>query len=28
LELLYEGDGTVTRAQEPGLIARLLRLLF
>ncbi len=28
LVLLYEGDGTVSRAQEPGLIARLLRLLF
>jgi flagellar L-ring protein precursor FlgH len=28
LELSYDGDGTVSRAQEPGLIARLLRLLF
>ncbi|GBD07467.1 Flagellar L-ring protein [bacterium HR21] len=28
LVLIYEGDGTVSRAQEPGLITRLLRLLF
>ncbi|MEN3026924.1 MAG: flagellar basal body L-ring protein FlgH [Chlorobiota bacterium] len=28
LTLIYEGDGIVSRAQEPGLIARLLRLLF
>lgn len=28
LVLIYEGDGTVSRAQEPGLIGRLLRLLF
>ncbi|MCS6966328.1 MAG: flagellar basal body L-ring protein FlgH [Candidatus Kapabacteria bacterium] len=28
LVCIYEGDGSVSRAQEPGLIARLLRLLF
>ncbi len=28
LVLIYEGEGTVSQAQEPGLIVRLLRLLF
>ncbi len=28
LVLIYDGEGTLSRAQEPGLIARLLRLLF
>ncbi len=28
LVLIYEGDGSLSRAQEPGLIVRLLRLLF
>lgn len=28
LVLIYDGEGSVSRAQEPGLITRLLRLLF
>ncbi len=28
LVLVYEGDGTVTEAQEPGLITKFLRMLF
>lgn len=26
--LIYEGDGTITKAQEPGLITKFLRILF
>lgn len=28
LTLIYEGEGTVTKAQEPGLITKFLRILF
>ncbi len=28
LTLIYEGDGNITKAQEPGLITKFLRILF
>lgn len=28
LELVYEGDGTVTKSQEPGLLTKFIRMLF
>jgi len=28
LTVIYEGDGTITTAQEPGMITKFLRWLF
>lgn len=28
MTLIYEGEGTITKAQEPGLITKFLRILF